>query len=138
MCGDISKHNLLRSVGVAEDLQRILDSQGTHIELESAMLALEDFYEWFHSHVLNYHSSAIAEFLNNIRWGIYDYLQPELQHSIVWEGGNSHIYRFTYPAAVVSNFGKQCYWNLLNEIRITPYVRRFETTKWLKLRYRES
>lgn len=135
MCGDISKHNLLRSVGVAEDLQRLLALQGTDIELEAAMLALEDFYEWFHDHVLSYHSNTIAEFLNNIRWGIYEYLQPELRRSIVWEGGDPPKYRYTYPAAVVSDFGKECYWNLLNEVRRPPYVRKFAVTKWLKLRY---
>ena len=135
MCGDISKHNFLRSAGVAEKLQCILASQGTPIELDAAMLPLEDFYEWFHSHVLNYHSSTIAEFLNNIRWGIYEYLQPEFQRSIVWEAGDPPMYRFTYPATVVSGFGRQCYWNLLNEVRNPPYVRKFEVTKWLKLRY---
>jgi hypothetical protein len=34
---------------------------------------LDDFYERFHKDILNYHSSTIAEFLNNIRWGIYEY-----------------------------------------------------------------
>src|SRR5215218_1142153 len=42
-----------------------------------ALLALADFYEKFHTDILNYHASTIAEFLNNIRWGIYEYLQPE-------------------------------------------------------------
>lgn len=52
---------------------------------DEAALALEDFYRWFHDDILNYHASTIAEFLNNIRWGIYEYLQPEFQRSIVWE-----------------------------------------------------
>jgi hypothetical protein len=88
MCGDISKHNVLRSVGVAEELQQMLAAGGASVELEDAMLALGDFYERFHTDILNYHSSTIAEFLNNIRWGIYEYLQPEFRRSIVWEGGD--------------------------------------------------
>jgi hypothetical protein len=99
------------------------------------MLALGDFYERFHTDILNYHSSTIAEFLNNIRWGIYDYLQPELRRSIVWEGGNPRKYHYTFPIGIESNFAKQCYWDLMNEVLQPPYVRRFQVTKWLKLRY---
>jgi hypothetical protein len=135
MCGDISKHNVLRSVGVAEELQQTLAESGVSVELEDAMLAWGDFYERFHTDILNYHSSTIAEFLNNIRWGIYEYLQPEFQRSIVWEGGNPRRYRYTFPIGIENNFAKQCYWDLMNEVRQPPYVRRFQVTKWLKLRY---
>ena len=135
MCGDISKHNILRSVGVAEELQHTLAASGALVNLEDAMLALDDFYERFHTDILNYHSSTIAEFLNNIRWGIYEYLQPEFRRSIVWEGGDPPMYRYTYPNGVVCNFAKQCYWDLMNEVHVQPYVRRFKVTKWLKLRY---
>ena len=135
MCGDISKHNVLRSVGVAEDLQKTLATSGIAVELEDAMLALGDFYERFHTDILNYHSSTIAEFLNNIRWGIYEYLQPEFHRSIVWEDGEPPIYRYTFPDEIKQNYAKQCYWDLMNEVRSEPYIRRFQVTKWLKLRY---
>ncbi len=135
MCGDISKHNVLRSVGVAEELRQALAVNGVSINLEDAMLTLGDFYERFHTDILNYHGSTIAEFLNNIRWGIYEYLQPEFRRSIVWEGGDPPKYRYTYPIGIGNEFAKQCYWDLMNEIRRPPYVRRFQVTKWLKLRY---
>jgi len=135
MCGDISKHNVLRSVGVAEGLRKTLATSGIVVELEEAMLALGDFYERFHTDILNYHSSTIAEFLNNIRWGIYEYLQPEYHRSIVWEDGEPPMYRYTYPDEVKHNYAKQCYWDLMNEVRSEPYMRRFQVTKWLKLRY---
>jgi hypothetical protein len=135
MCGDISKHNVLRSVGVAEELQQTLAASGVSVGLEDAMLVLGDFYERFHTDILNYHSSTISEFLNNIRWGIYEYLQPELQRSIVWEEGNPHKYHYTFPIGVENDFARRCYWDLMNEVRHPPYVRRFQVTKWLKLRY---
>ena len=135
MCGNISKHNILRSMGVVEELQQMLTASGSTVELEDAMLALDDFYERFHADVLNYHSSTLAEFLNNIRWGIYEYLQPELRRSMVWEDGVPPKYRYIYPKEVVNNFAKQCYWELMNEISTPPYVRRFKVTKYLKLRY---
>ncbi|MBD1933024.1 hypothetical protein H6F79_14540 [Trichocoleus sp. FACHB-69] len=135
MCGDISKHNFLRSVGVAEQLQQALATRGVSVALDDAMLALADFYERFHTDILNYHSSTIAEFLNNIRWGIYEYLQPEFRHSIVWESADLPMYQYTYPTGVSAKLSKTCYWDLMNEIRSPPYVRRFKVTKWLKLRY---
>ncbi len=135
MTGDLSKHNLLRSVGVAEDLQRLLGGQGVRVELDEAMLALDNFYEWFHGHVLNYHASTLAEYLNNLRWSVHDYLQPEFHRSIVWLGGDPPMYRYTLPSGVSSKLGQENYWNLMNLVRSRPYMRRFQVTKWQKLRY---
>ncbi len=135
MCGNISKHNFLRAVGVAEELQETLAAKGIAITVDDAMLALADFYDWFHRDILSYHSSTIAEFLNNIRWGIYDYLQPEFRQSIVWKSRNPPMYEYTYPNGVIAKLAKECYWELMNEVRSPPYVRRFQVTKWLKLRY---
>lgn len=135
MCGNITKHNFLRSVGVAEELWKNLAASGISVTLEDSMLTLTDFYERFHTDILNYHSSTIAEFLNNIQWGIYEYVQPEFRRSIVWEGGDPPKYRYIYPKAVKSGFAKECYWELMDEVRSAPYMRKFTVTKWLKLRY---
>jgi len=135
MTGDLSKHNFLRSVGVAEDLKALLTAQGSPVELDAALLALGNFYEWFHDHVLNYHAGTIAEYLNELRWGIHDYLAPEFSQSIVWLGGDPPMYEYTYPAGVTSRFGQQTYWELMNLVRSKPYMRRFQVTKWEKLRY---
>lgn len=135
MTGDLSKHNFLRAVGVAEDLQRLLASQGVEIDIDSALLALANFYEWFHDNMFNYHASTISEFLNNIRWGIYEYLQPEFTRSIVHGPGNPPMYGFTYPLSVDSKFGQQTYFDLMNLVRGKPYMRKFKVTRWQKLRY---
>jgi hypothetical protein len=135
MCGNISKHNFLRSIGVAEELKEILSKSGISVDLEEALLALADFYQWFHTDTLNYHASTIAEFLNNIRWGIYEYLQPEFRRSIVWDSHNPPKYHYTYPKGVISRLAKEYYWEIMNEVRRPPYIRRFQVTKWLKLRY---
>lgn len=135
MCGNISKHNFLRLIGVAEELKEVLSRNGVSIGSDEAVLALEDFYRWFHDDILNYHASTIAELLNNIRWGIYEYLQPEFQRSIVWESREPPKYRYTYPAGVTSALAQSYYWDLMNDVRRPPYVRRFQVTKWLKLNY---
>lgn len=135
MCGNISKHNFLRSVGVANELQKTLAENGVSVTIEDSLLMLADFYMRFHTDILNYHSSTIAEFLNNIRWGIYEYMQPEFRRSIVWEGGDSPKYRYIYPSEVTSRFARECYWELMNEVSCAPYMRKFTVTKFLKLRY---
>jgi hypothetical protein len=135
MCGNISKHNFLKAVGVAKDLQDLLENGGVSATIEEALVALADFHERFHTGILNYHSSTIAEFLNNIRWGIYEYLQPEFRRSIVWEGGDPPKYRYTYPPEVQAPLAQQCYSELMNEVRSPPFMRRFQVSKWLKLRY---
>lgn len=135
MTGDISKHNYLRAVGVAEELKKLLAKGGVSVSLEEALLALSEFYERFHTDILEYHSSTIAEFLNNIRWGIYYYLQPEFKRSIVWESEEPPNYRYTYPKDLYSEFAKACYWELMNEVRNQPYMRKFKVAKCLKLRY---
>jgi hypothetical protein len=135
MTGDISKHNYLGAVNVAEELKNILSTSSVKVEIEESLLALSEFYDRFHTDILGYHSSTIAEFLNNIRWGIYHYLQPEFKKSIVWESREPPKYRYTYPEDVSFEFAKACYWELMNEVRSEPYMRKFKVTKWLKLRY---
>jgi hypothetical protein len=49
MCGNISKHDFLRLIAVAEELKEILSRSGVSVELDEALLALEDFYRWFHT-----------------------------------------------------------------------------------------
>lgn len=135
MTGNISKHNYLRAISVAKKLKVILSKSGITVDINQALLALAEFYERFHTDILNYHSSTIAEFLNNIRWGIYDYLQPEFNKSIVREGGDRPKWHYTYPKEIQSEFAKACYDELMNEVLRKPYMRKFKVTKWLKLRY---
>lgn len=136
ICGNISKHNFSRLSRVANELIEIFKSNRKNINFEDALLILDDFYQRFHFDILNYHGSTISEFLNNIRWGIYEYLQPEFQQSIVYEG-NEHPrrYHYTYPAGINNNFAKTCYWDLMNEIRSKPYFRKFHVGRYLKMRY---
>jgi hypothetical protein len=135
MCGDLSKHNFLRAIGVAEELRDLLAKSGVDVSVDDALRAFEDFYARFHDDILNYHSSTIAEFLNDIRWGVYQYLQPEFKQNLVWESRNPPKYRYTYPTQVVSSLGKHCYWEIMNDVRREPYMRKFRVTQYLKLRY---
>jgi hypothetical protein len=136
ICGNISKHNFSRLSGVAKELIDIFKRNSIDITFDDALLTLDDFYQRFHFDLLNYHGSTISEFLNNIRWGIYEYLQPEFQQSIVYEG-NQHPrkYRYIYPKKINNTFAKNCYWDLMNEVRSGSIMRKFKVTCFLKMRY---
>lgn len=136
ICGNISKHNFSRLSGVVKELKAIFERNGITLDDDGALVIIEEFYAWFHDDIFSYHSSAIAEFLNNIRWGIYEYLQPEFQQSIVYETQeHPRKYHYTYPAKVKKGFAKTCYWELMNDIRSRPYMNKFQVTEYLKMRY---
>lgn len=134
MCGNIAKHNFLRLNRVASQLREVLRRQDVKISIEEALLTLEDFYEQMRG-IFAYHSTTIAESLNDLRWGIYLYLQPEFKRSFRRIPGDRWRYEFIYPGGLKVEFARQCYWNLMNHVRSEPYMRPFQGTKWFKLRY---
>jgi hypothetical protein len=81
MCGDMAKHNLARLATNVGHLRRLLEQAGHPVDEQRAYLAVEAFFEWFHQDIFVFHASQIGEFLNNIRWAIYEYLQPEFRRS---------------------------------------------------------
>jgi hypothetical protein len=133
--GNLSKHNSLRSVGVAEELQGILNKAGYTVELYQAMLAQEEMYEIFHDDVCAYQASTIAEHLNRLLWGIKNYLMPEYSRSFTPDINGSSLYRFQYPTALEHKYARSCYWNLMNQVRSAPDVELFTVTEHLKGRY---
>ncbi len=135
MAGDLAKHDPLRAVGVAEDLQRHLGECEVPVDLDEALLALPDFYERFHSDILNYHASYIAEMLNNIRWGIHTYLCPHYHSVLESIPGDPPRYQYRVPKSISSQFARVRYWDLMNDVRSTPYVAPFKTTVYLRKRY---
>ena len=135
ICGNISKHNFTRLDQDASKIEEILSANNVQIGNTDRYLLLSEFYEYFHDNVFNYHGSAIAEFLNNLRWGIIEYLQPEFHRSFVREGQDSLVYHFTYPDRCTNSFAKAIYWDLMNSVRRQPYMPRFEVWRFLKMRY---
>jgi hypothetical protein len=138
ICGDITKHNFTRLTRDADKLRRVFDENGKSISLDKCILALQDFREQFYDDIFHYHSSTISEFLNNIRWGIYSYAAPVrarcLEHRYDQEM-RLNACEYHYPADVNSDVGKTCYWDLMNDVMRQPYIRRFEVSKYMKMRY---
>ena len=78
-----------------------------------------------------FHLTKLSQMLNNIAWGIQDYLTPEYERSYTVDherskATNAIMYSFDYPPDVVSDLGRAYYWDLMNEIRDKPYIQRFD------------
>jgi hypothetical protein len=135
MTGNLSKHGFLRTYRVASQLQQLLSRSGVQVSIEQASLGLSEFYDRFHTDILNYHGSTIAEFLHNLRWGIYEYLRPVFDKSFSWAPEGPPMYQFTYPASIENVYAKQVFWDMMNDVRSPPYIERFGVNRWVKLRY---
>jgi hypothetical protein len=138
MCGDMAKHNLARLATNVRHLRRLLEQAGHPVSEEQAYLGVETFFEWFHQDIFVYHSSQIGEFLNNIRWAIYDYLQPEFRRS--WHvpprsRPDFPTYGYHVPSVITEPVAIAMYWDAMNRSRSRPYVQRFVIPNYMKERY---
>lgn len=139
ICGNISKHSPLRLSKISKRIFDILQKDEPALDIEDAFSVIEEFYEWFHRDVFYYHLTKISELLNNIGWGIQTYLASEYSQSYTIDqektkkyGMGSDIYYFEYPSAVKNKLGKYYYWDLMNEIRVGMYIKKFSTNKSLE------
>ena len=138
ICGNITKHNFTHLTGVAKILKEVFRENGESISLDRCILALQDFRQQFYEDIFLYHSSTIAEFLNNIRWGIYSYAAPVRARCLenrYDEELRIAFYTYRYPQDVTSELGKTCYWDLMNDVMRQPFIQRFEVARYLKMRY---
>jgi len=133
--GNISKHSPSRLTRTSKELASILKRNGVAVDEQDSLLILDDFYQRFHSDILNYHGTTLCEMLNNIRWGIHEYLLPQYNLSMKRDTNDPIKYEYIIPDGINSKLGRTYYWDLMNEVRGAPYVRKFVGTKWLKLRY---
>jgi hypothetical protein len=138
ICGDIAKHNLGRLAGNVKHIRALLAASGNPVSEQDGYLAVQSFFEWFHTDIFIYHSSAIVEFLNNIRWAIFDYLQSEYGSS--WHVRESsfrdlQMYGYRYPTECSEPMARAMYWELMNRVRARPLMHRVVIADVFKHRY---
>ena len=138
ICGDIAKHNLARLATNVGHIRAVLAASGHEVGEQQAYLAVENFFEWFHGNIFIYHSSQIAELMNNIRWAIFDYLRPEFARS--WHltekaTPDFPIYAYRVPDACTEPVAHAMYWDVMNRVRAKPLVHRFIVSESFKQRY---
>lgn len=138
MCADMAKHSLARLATNVGHLRKLLQQAGHPVSEQEAYLAVEAFFEWFHHDIFIYHSSQIGESLNDIRWAIYDYLQPEFRRSFhvpVTSTTSFPIYSYHVPPAITEPLAVAMYWDAMNRSRSQPCMQRFVIPDYMKRRY---
>jgi hypothetical protein len=134
ICADMAKHSFARLESNVAKIERILAEHDRPIEKGMGYAVLEDFWEWFHNNLFAYHASTIAEFLNEIRWGIFSYLRPEFERAF-HRLDPEPMYGFSVPPAVTNPLAISMYWNLMNLCRSGPRFPRFTVSALFKERY---
>jgi hypothetical protein len=135
ICGDAAKHNFARLGRNVQKIRKIFEQNGHFLDEGQSFLVLPEFFDWFYDNVCSYHGKTIAEYLNNIRWGLFYYLRPEYARSVIKTGPRSYDYKYTYPPDVVSSLGKATYWDLMNAVRTEPFFPLFAVSSILKKGY---
>ena len=137
MCGDIAKHNLARLTVNVGYLQNLLKAASYDASEQEACMAMDDFFEKFHTDVFIYQSSYIAELLNDIRLQIFDYLAPEYERSWYRIDNDLHdrCYGFKTPSDIEQPIARAMYWDLMNRVRKKPIMGKFVVPEVLKQRY---
>ncbi|MBD5779926.1 hypothetical protein IEN85_10540 [Pelagicoccus sp. NFK12] len=129
--GNTSKHNISRLTGVCSQIHKILDRNGYKSDFESMPFALEDFEEHLNGNYFIYYGTQLSELLNNLRWGIQDYLLPLFRENHKISHQESGDYHFTYPNEINDKLAKEWFWRLLNLVRRKPYFEKFRSSRYL-------
>lgn len=131
LCGNIGKHSFTRLSRNADEIRGLFQRQGHVIKPENAYAFMPDFYDWFHDNFFIYQSSVIAEFLNDIRWGIYAYLQPCFRAAytpIPSEDFPTYSYRIPDPIRP-DTIALSMFWDLMNDQRSPPWFPQFTVSE---------
>lgn len=138
ICGDIAKHNLARLEANVKRVRDLLAATGNCITEDQGYLAIPTFNDWFATGIFPYHASHVAELLNNIRWAIYRYLQPEFRRSWHRKPEWSELfplYGYHVPSEIDAPVARSMYWDVMNRSRSGPYVQRFTIPPYAKTEY---
>lgn len=127
ICGTISKHGFARLGDVVAKLRGILAENGTAVDEGQAYLVIPEFQDWFQDNIFVASSTRIAWHLNELRWGIYQYLLTEFRRSYTPTDVISglQMYEYDVPPSIVDPLVRSMYWDLMNGVRSPPYFPRF-------------
>jgi hypothetical protein len=134
ICGNISKHNISRLTVVSKMLKTLFKDNGHDLGLRDSLNVIEEFQQQVEDYFLNYRITKITSLLSEILWGIYDYLYPVYVSSLHEGESESWSYRYEYPEELETSFSRECFWELMNDIRTKPYVRRISVPSYLDMR----
>ena len=132
IAGNQAKHNIARLTVVSKYIAKMLGEHGYKVAPEQIPLALDDFREHLHSDYFTYYGSWLTELLNNVRWGIYQYLLPTFHSSFTHDPNGGIGYTYKYPEIISNDIPKEWFWRLMNHCGSGPYVRPFTVAEYMK------
>jgi len=130
--GNHVKHNLARLTGVCTRVATLFNEHGYEVSPEQVPLALDDIREHLEANYFVYYGTWLAELVNNVRWGLQDYLLPVFRQSFAMVPGDAIRYEYHFPASVSDAVARQWFWRLMNHVRAKPYIKRFVGANYLK------
>lgn len=133
--GNIGKHNFSRLHVDIRKIVKIYERSGVNISENDAYKSINSIYEWLFDTFFTYHSSTIAEFLNEISLAIHNYLKEEFKRSHHFPAEEEIIYKYRYPSGCDDELARAMYWDLMNIVRKGPIFSKFTVTQSLKNRY---
>ena len=134
ICGTISKHGFTRLGDVVGKLRAILAANGTEIDEGQSYLVIPEFQDWFQDNVFIASSTKVAWHLNEIRWGIYQYLVSEFRRAYTPSEviSGAQMYRYDLPPEITDPLLRSIYWDLMNNVRSRPYFPRFSVDPYMR------
>jgi len=138
LVGDYQKHNFSRFGRGIPLINDLLKKSGYEISTDQTVLIFDELILNFLTPVVLYQSCSIVNFLNNIRWEIFHYLEPVYLKSykpLEDKDGINDRYEYLIPEKVKSELMIGLYWDLMNNMRRTPYVERFNLNPIYTQRY---
>ncbi|UTY56157.1 hypothetical protein [Massilia sp. erpn] len=129
IAGNYSKHNLSRLSALSRQIKQILLNSGYAVDEEMLPLALDDFREHLSENYFAYYATWLAELLNNLHWGVYDYLLPTYIKSY---RSDPPAYSYDYPNHIQNEIPRRWFWRLMNNVRTPPYFSKFKGLSFLK------
>lgn len=131
IAGNQAKHNLARLTAVAKRIGQILNEHGYDPPLQLIPLALDDFKAHLGEHFFAYYGTWLAELLNNLRWGLQEYLKPAFDRAYT-RGPRELAYQYRFPETVRDPIAREWFWRLMNHVRAEPYFHRFVGASYMK------
>jgi len=130
--GNHSKHNLSHLTVVSKKVEKILKDHEYHVPYIQIPLVLDDFKAQLTENYFVYYSTWLSELLNNIRWGLQEYLNPIFTQSYKAGLEASAFYSYEYPVYIQGEIPRQWFWRLMNNVRRPPNFKRFVCASSLK------
>jgi hypothetical protein len=130
--GNHVKHNLARLSSVSRKVGELFRNHGYSVLDEQVPLVLDDIREHLQEDYFVYYGSWLAELLNNLRWGIQEYLVPVFSQSYSKVAGDPYKYEYKYPSVICDALARKWFWRLMNHVRAEPYLERFAAAHYFK------